>query len=85
MTDQMSLVRAATFAEFAAKLRAFAARQEEKAPGRMDHIVGPAVAAANLATLASAAYENGDKDAAKALRAEYTSIIAANTFLNGVA
>jgi orotate phosphoribosyltransferase len=85
MTDQMSLVRAATFTEFAAKLRAFAERQEARGPGRMDHVVGPAVAAANVATLVSAAYENGDKDAAKALRAEYVAIIAANSVLNGVA
>jgi hypothetical protein len=38
MTDELSIQRAASFAEFAAKLRAFAFRQDEKAPGCMDHV-----------------------------------------------
>jgi hypothetical protein len=85
MTDQLSLGRAASFAEFAAKLRAFADRQEAKAPGRMDHVTGPVLQAAAFAETASAAYAAGDTDAAKAARAEYSTILAANSFLNGVA
>ncbi len=74
MTDQLSIERAATFARFATNLRAFAARQEAKAPGKMDHVTGPVLTAAALAEKTAAAYAAGDKDAAKTARAEYAAL-----------
>jgi hypothetical protein len=74
MTDQLSAERAANFARCAANLRAFAARQEAKAPGRMDHVTGPVLTAAALAEKAAAAYAAGDKEAARAARAEYAAL-----------
>lgn len=74
VTDQLNIERAANFARFATNLRAFAARQEAKAPGRMDHITGPVLTAAAVAEKASAAYASGDKEAAKAARAEYAAL-----------
>lgn len=85
MTDQLSIDRADNFARLAANLRAFAARQEAKAPGRMDHVTGPVLQAAAFAEAASAAYATGDKEAAKAARAEYTAVAALNPIINGVA
>jgi hypothetical protein len=71
MSDQLSIERAANFHRFATNLRAFAERQEAKAPGRMDHITGPVLVAAEAAERAAAAYAAGDKAAASAARAEY--------------
>jgi hypothetical protein len=81
----VSIDRAANFARLAHNLRAFAARQEEKAPGRMGHITGPVLQAAAFAETASAAYAAGDKVAAKAARAEYTAVAASNPTINAVA
>ena len=85
MTDQMSLVRAATFAEFAAKLRVFADRQEARAPGRMAHITEPALAAAVQADIVSLAYAAGDKETARSARAAYVALVSSHPALQGVA
>ena len=85
MTDELSIQRAASIAEFAAKLRAFAFRQDENAPGCMDHVTKPAHAAAAYAQIASEAYAAGDKETAKAARADYVAMLAAHPSLNGVA
>jgi len=82
MTDQLSIYRAANFARFATNLRAFAARQEARAPGRMDHITGPALKAAAFAEAASAAYARGDKDAAVTARTEYSALALAHPIIN---
>ena len=74
MSDQLSIERAANFARFATNLRAFAARQEARAPGRMNHITDNVLAAATLAEQASAAYASGDKEAAKAARAGFAAL-----------
>jgi hypothetical protein len=86
MSEQLSNhPRHVNFTRFATQLREFAARQEAKAPGRMDHITGPALAAAAVAERVASAYLAGDDEAAKTARAEYVAIIAANPMLNGVA
>ena len=72
--DQLSIDRAANFARFAANLRAFAAKQEARAPGRMDHITGDVLKAAEHAEAASAAYAAGDKTAAQAAREEFAAL-----------
>jgi hypothetical protein len=65
---QRNVARAANYAGFAANLRAFAERQEARAPGRMDHITTPVLEAAIVADQVSAAYASGDKEAAAAAR-----------------
>jgi len=79
MTDQLSIDRAANFARFATNLRAFAARQEARAPGRMDHITGDVLKAATLCQEASEAYARGDKATASAARAAYAEIAVRNS------
>ncbi len=70
--------RAANFAGFATNLRAFAARQEAKAPGRVSHITDAVLKAAEVADKASVAYAAGDKETATALRAEYAALCVGN-------
>lgn len=61
--EQRAAARSANHAGFAANLRAYAARQEARAPGRMAHITGPLIEAASLCDAISAAYASGDKEA----------------------
>jgi hypothetical protein len=82
MTDQLTLDRVANFARFARNLRAFAVRQEARAPGRMAHITAGPMAAAEWAEKASAAYAVGDKEAARAARAEYAALCASDINVN---
>jgi hypothetical protein len=78
MTD-INTERAANFAGFASNLRAFAARQEAKAPGRMDHVTAGVLKAAELAETASAAYAAGDKAAASEARTAYAALAQADS------
>lgn len=77
--DQLSIDRAANFARFATNLRAFAARQEAKAPGRMSHVTDDVLKAATLAETASAAYAAGDKETAATARAAYAELCTLNS------
>jgi hypothetical protein len=70
--------RAANFADLAVRIRDFAARQEARAPGRMAHITGPALKAADAAERAAAAYAAGDRETARAARAEYAELAGFN-------
>jgi hypothetical protein len=73
MTD-FNTRRSETFTRLARECRAYAARQEARAPGRMDHITKAPLAAAEAAERAAAAYAAGDKEAAIAARDEYIKI-----------
>ena len=66
--DQRNVARAANYARFATNLRAFAAHQESRAPGRMDHITGDVLKAAEVCETMSAAYAAGDKETVAANR-----------------
>jgi hypothetical protein len=66
--DQRAAARAANYARFASNLRAFAAHQEARAPGRMDHITGDILKAAAVCETISAAYAAGDKETVAANR-----------------
>jgi hypothetical protein len=68
---QRNVARAANFAHFASNMRAWAARLEARAPGRMDHVVLPVLEAAVAADRVSAAYASGDKEAVLAARVAF--------------
>ena len=78
MNDQLSIERAANFARFAENLRAFAERQEARAPGRMSHITTSVLTAAALAEETAEAYLVGDKETARTKRAEYAALAQAD-------
>lgn len=75
MTNSLSLERAATLAKCATNLRAFAEAQEARAPGRMDHVTGPATAAAELAERSAAAFCADNKSHALELRRQYAEAV----------
>jgi hypothetical protein len=79
--DQRSAARAANYAGFAANLRAFAARQEARAPGRMDHITGSVLKAATVCETISAAYAAGEKPS-ESLREEF-GLLSLNPTVDG--
>jgi hypothetical protein len=64
--EQRAIARAANYARFATNLRAFAAHQEARAPGRMDHITGDVLKAASVCETISAAYAAGGKPSEEA-------------------
>lgn len=77
--DELTTTRIATFTRLARELRAYAERQEARAPGRMYHVTKAPLAAAEVADRLVAAYTAGDKAAASAARAEYGAIVGFNS------
>ena len=77
MTD-IAQQRVATFTDLAARIRNFAERQDQKAPGNMGHITDRAIKAAEAAERAAAAFAAGDKAAGFAARAEYAELAGFN-------
>ena len=73
--------RIGRFQKIADEMAAFAGRQEERAPGRMDHVVIPAREAADIAARVSAAYAAGDADGGNALVAQYSEHTMRHSFL----
>ncbi|HKN41318.1 MAG TPA: hypothetical protein VJV87_00330 [Sphingomicrobium sp.] len=80
--EQRAIARAANYARFAANLRAFADRQEARAPGRMDHITGDVLKAAEVCETISAAYAAGDKETVAANR-EAFGLLGMNATVSG--